>query len=218
MQDFLPDYFRYIIMNPTTHLSPILGAFSMNLIKGDDKLPIYFTIQRNVNHFDQSHLEFDDLAFSFDIKGTMNGRKALKNPREIIDFDLVTQNKDLYCYRSLKDQDFLQSFKKLDITRSQAESIISQLENDVELLSKHGLMDYSLYIHIVLKPFKNVDYFMLKKAQKSNSILSEDKVQSIQMDYLSHKRIFIGEIDTDSNHHHHHGHHGIDYETLLVKE
>jgi len=31
MQDFLPDYFRYLLMNPNTHLSPILGVFNMNL-------------------------------------------------------------------------------------------------------------------------------------------------------------------------------------------
>lgn len=47
-------------------------------------------------------------------------------------------------------------------------------------------------------------------------MLSEDKIQSIQMDHLSHKRIFIGEMDISS--HHHHGHHGLDSATLLVKE
>lgn len=34
------------------------------------------------------------------------------------------------------------------------------MENDVELLAKHAIMDYSLYLAIVIKPFKNVDYFM----------------------------------------------------------
>lgn len=44
MQDFLPDYYRYILMNPNTHLSPCLGVFNMNIMKEGNTLPIYFTI------------------------------------------------------------------------------------------------------------------------------------------------------------------------------
>ena len=54
----------------------------------------------------------------------------------------------------LKDQDFLQSFKKLDITQVQSEKILSQMENDIEHLAKHGIMDYSLYLVVVIKPYK----------------------------------------------------------------
>ena len=56
-------------MNPHTHLSPILGAFSMNLIRNEQSLPIYFTILRNIVEIDRTALEADDFIFGFDIKG-----------------------------------------------------------------------------------------------------------------------------------------------------
>jgi hypothetical protein len=63
-------------------------------------------------------LENDDLVFNFDIKGNLNGsRKILENPREIMKIDLAIQKQHLFKDITLKDQDFLQSFKKLDITQ-----------------------------------------------------------------------------------------------------
>ena len=41
----------------------------------------------------------------------------------------------------------------------QADKILSQLENDVEVLTKHAFMDYSMFLVVVMKPFKKVDYF-----------------------------------------------------------
>ncbi len=61
-------------------------------------------------------LEEDDLTFGFDIKGQVHGRKSLENPRDIMNFEVVMQDKSKYRH-ALKDQDFLQSFRKLDITQ-----------------------------------------------------------------------------------------------------
>jgi hypothetical protein len=96
MQDFLPDYYRYLLMNPNTHLSPILGAFSINLIKDENTLPVFFTIQKYVNDYDPLSLEQDDLSLNFDIKGTVNGRRILNYPREILDFDNVIANREKF--------------------------------------------------------------------------------------------------------------------------
>jgi hypothetical protein len=71
-------------------------------------------------------LENDDLVFNFDIKGNLTGnRKTLENPREILKLDKSILKQQYYKDSTLKDQDFLQSFKKLDITQVQAEKIIS---------------------------------------------------------------------------------------------
>ena len=83
----------------------------------------------------------------------------MDNPRELINFEHAAEHKDMYCGRVLRDQDFLQSFKKLDITERQSEKILAQIDSDVELLSKHGFMDYSLFVVVVIKPMKRVDYF-----------------------------------------------------------
>ena len=32
------------------------------------------------------------------------------------------------------------------------------MENDIEHLAKHGIMDYSLYLVVVIKPYKQVDF------------------------------------------------------------
>jgi hypothetical protein len=90
MQDFLADYYRYLLMNPKTHLSPILGVFSINMTKNDQSLPIYFTLQRNIVEIDYSSLENDDFAFGFDIKGSIHGRKALETPRNILNYEFVS--------------------------------------------------------------------------------------------------------------------------------
>ena len=103
-------------------------------------------------------LEDDDLCFKFDIKGSIYGRKVLENPRDILNTEVVIKNRNELSSSVLKDQDFLQSFKKLDITQVQSERILSQLENDIEVLSKHGIMDYSLYLIVVIKPYKNVSF------------------------------------------------------------
>lgn len=76
------------------------------------------------------------------------------------------------------------------------------MENDVNLLTKHGLMDYSLYLVIVIKPFKNVEYFIPrpiaqgKTSSQQLTYLDEDKIHFTSVDSTSYKRLFIGEVDT----------------------
>jgi hypothetical protein len=53
-----------------------------------------------------SSLENDDFAFGFDIKGSINGRKVLDHPRDILNYEFVAKNKVLFS-KTLKDQDFL---------------------------------------------------------------------------------------------------------------
>lgn len=89
-------------------------------------LPVHFLIQRHIRSFDLKALENDDLVFNFDIKGNLTrNRKTLENPREILKLDVSILKQQYYKDSTLKDQDFLQSFKKLDITQVQAEKIIS---------------------------------------------------------------------------------------------
>jgi hypothetical protein len=62
-------------------------------------------------------LENDDLVFNFDIKGALGqNRKILENPREMLKLDVSILKQQMYKNTTLKDQDFLQSFKKLEIT------------------------------------------------------------------------------------------------------
>lgn len=62
-------------------------------------------------------------------------------------------------------------------------------------------MDYSLLMTIVIKPFKNVEYFMQKHAFKANanrdSGVSNDKNLHFSSfkDFNSQKKLVIGELD-----------------------
>ena len=106
-------------MNPNTHISPILGVYTLTISKNGNTLPVYFVLQRHIRSFDLASLESDDLVFNFDIKGCLNGqRKVLDNPREILRIEVAQSKQQKYKELTLKDQDFLQSFKKLDITQT----------------------------------------------------------------------------------------------------
>jgi hypothetical protein len=77
-------------MNPNTHITPILGAFSLTISKNGNALPVYFVLLRHIRNFDLSSLESDDLVFNFDIKGYLQGgRKILDNPKEILKIDVI---------------------------------------------------------------------------------------------------------------------------------
>lgn len=119
IQQFLPEYYKYLLMNPNTHITPILGVFTLIITKNGNALPVHFVLLRHIRSFDLSSLESDDLVFNFDIKGSLDGcRKILSNPREILKLDVVSAEQQKYKDLTLKDQDFLQSFKKLDITQN----------------------------------------------------------------------------------------------------
>ena len=48
LQDLLPKYFKHILMNPTTLITPILGAYMMKLNRDGIIIPIYFILQRAI--------------------------------------------------------------------------------------------------------------------------------------------------------------------------
>jgi len=69
----------------------------------------------------------------------------------------------------------------------------------VEVLTKNGFIDYSLFMIIVLRPFKNVEYFNpltlgvgafdeVKFTEESTSFTPNSH-------QVGSKRLFIGEID-----------------------
>lgn len=90
IQSFLPEYYKYLLMNPNTHITPILGAYTLTINKNGNSLPVHFVLLRHIRSFDLSSLEKDDMVFNFDIKGYLHGgRKVLDNPRDILKIDVV---------------------------------------------------------------------------------------------------------------------------------
>ena len=65
------------------------------------------------------------------------------------------------------------------------------MENDVNLLSKHGLMDYSLYLMMIIKPFKNVEFELPK------TLMGPEEGKKLNFNIVnSYKKLHISEIDT----------------------
>ena len=77
----------------------------------------------------------------------------------------------------------------------QAERILSQLEQDVEVLTQSGFIDYSLFMIVVLRPFKHVEHFKPSTLGVSqfDDVRGDDNEAALSKQ--STKRLFIGDVD-----------------------
>ena len=106
---------------------------------------------RDVLDINRNQIGSYDRIYSFEFKG--KNRQVLLNPTDIFDLDA-----DYHEYKELvfKDLDFIKSFNKLDISQIQSAKILSSLQNDVNLLLKNNFMDYSIEMHIIIRPYSSV--------------------------------------------------------------
>ena len=74
IQNFLPTYYQYLLMNPNTYLCPILGVYQLKLQQAESIPPISFILMRNVLDIDPSKLSSEDKVLCFDLKGSISGR------------------------------------------------------------------------------------------------------------------------------------------------
>ena len=153
IKNVLEDYYSYLLMNPNTYLCPILGVYRLKTQPNSQSSPITILLMRDVLNIDSHDLSEDDKIYVFDLNGSLNGRKTLDDPSEILNYE---ENYKIHKNLVLKDVDFFQSFRKLDITNKQSEKIISQITEDINFLSQHNFVDYSLLIFIIIKPYADV--------------------------------------------------------------
>jgi hypothetical protein len=102
-------------------------------------------------------LDFQDEVFPenidvlcFDIKGSTAGRKSLEDPKSLVEMPIG----QLDIKDTLKDQDFMLSFGKLNISGEQSKKVLNQLEKDAKFFSKFLLIDYSLLLFIINIPYR----------------------------------------------------------------
>ena len=107
IQSFLPDYYAYLLMNPNTCLSPILGIFKLKTAESDSVPPICFMLMRNVLDIDPTKLNPEDKLLLFDLKGSVQGRQSLDDPTVLNNIPL---NYDKFLKgKCLKDIDFFRT-------------------------------------------------------------------------------------------------------------
>ncbi|KAI8827089.1 uncharacterized protein EV422DRAFT_491372 [Fimicolochytrium jonesii] len=124
---FIHWYYEHCRTNPDTTLCRILGLHRVKL-KGNRKL--HFVVMLNV--FPPNK----DIHEMYDLKGSRVGREfpeelAKDDPRAV-----------------LKDINWLNRKRKLELGPTKAKIFIEQLEKDMKFLARHKIMDYSLLIGI----------------------------------------------------------------------
>ena len=153
IKKFLPKYYGHLLMHPNSFLVPILGVYKLKLHKSDDVAPIAFILMRDALDIKRTDLGPKDRMFTFDLKGSLHDRQVLSNPKDIFSIDA---DYDEYKDIVFKDIDFLRSFNKLDITNIQSSHILSQFNNDFNLLKQNNFMDYSILVYIIIRPYASV--------------------------------------------------------------
>ena len=160
----LADYYNFFLMNPTSFITPIYGLYSLKVTKYNAVEPLYFILMRNVLDFHKSKLPRDSKILTFDLKGSTAGRKTLNDPRILLQASIPE-----YIYsKTLKDEDFLLSFGRFDITRIQSDKIVEQLRIDSNFFARHKLIDYSLLVFIIFIPFHKVTNYMRGLGEPGN--------------------------------------------------
>lgn len=123
----LKQYYTHVQENPHTLLSRFYGLHRVKLPRGRK---IHFVIMNNL------FPPHKDIHETFDLKGSTVGReypeeKAAKNPRAV-----------------LKDNNWINRGKKLEIGPEKRALLTEQLRRDSEFLERIRVMDYSLLVGI----------------------------------------------------------------------
>lgn len=127
LRKILRDYYNHVIDNPNTLLSQFYGLHRVKMPYGKK---IHFVVMNNL------FPPHRDIHTTFDLKGSTVGRDYKeddleKNPRA-----------------TLKDLNWLRRKRHLELGIQKKQLFMRQLQQDVRLLQKLGIMDYSLLIGI----------------------------------------------------------------------
>eukprot|EP01022_Parablepharisma_sp_SALTPOND_P032083 TRINITY_DN827_c0_g1_i2.p1 TRINITY_DN827_c0_g1~~TRINITY_DN827_c0_g1_i2.p1 ORF type:complete len:1944 (+),score=85.16 TRINITY_DN827_c0_g1_i2:3283-9114(+) len=146
----LPDLYMHYLSYPSSFINPIYGCYALYLSESNEIEPQYFVLMKNVLDINRVSLPEKTEILCFDLKGSSAGRKTLKDPRKL----LAGEIEESIQKQTLKDADFLLSFKKLDVTPIQSQCILEQLEKDANFFSKFMLIDYSLLLFVMNIPYR----------------------------------------------------------------
>ncbi|OLY80842.1 Phosphatidylinositol 4-phosphate 5-kinase its3 [Smittium mucronatum] len=131
MRVILKDYYEYFKNNPNTLLSRIYGLHRIKMPHGKK---LHFIVMNNL--FPPAKL----IHSQFDLKGSFLGRRTLKH-----DPKNPTSEQSSVC---LKDLDWIDLGKKLQIGPDCRRIFAEQLAKDVALLMRLKIMDYSLLVGV----------------------------------------------------------------------
>ncbi|KAJ2386429.1 Phosphatidylinositol-4-phosphate 5-kinase, partial [Coemansia sp. RSA 2603] len=126
MRDILPQYYEFVRDHPNTLLSRIYGLHRIKLPRGRK---VHFIVMSNILPPNK------DIHAQFDLKGSMLGREL--SPELAL--------KPRAC---MKDRNWLNFRQRLHLGPEKRRAFVKQLIEDVTLLIRLNIMDYSLLIGI----------------------------------------------------------------------
>jgi hypothetical protein len=150
MKEILPELYMHFLRYPSSFINSIYGCYALYISESDEIEPQYFVLMKNVLPINKALLPPKSEMLCFDIKGSSAGRKTLKDPSELLAGNISKEIQN----QTLKDADFLLSFKKLDLISGQVKMIQEQLERDANFFSKFMLIDYSLLLYMINIPYR----------------------------------------------------------------
>ena len=129
---FVKEYFNYLLKNHYSLLVRIYGVYTINVGVSH----VNMILMENICPFSEKKI----IKYKFDLKGSSykrNTKNLIQNKKEV----------------TLKDLDFLDIIKLepkvIFINSFQRELVYGIMKNDIELLTKYNLMDYSLFIAVL---------------------------------------------------------------------
>ncbi|SAM05285.1 hypothetical protein [Absidia glauca] len=144
MRKILMDYYDHVKRNPNTLLCRIYGLHRIKLPRGRK---IHFVVMGNVFPSNKNVHE------TYDLKGSMFGRLTTE--------DEINKNP----YAVMKDQNWVNRGKKMELGPEKRHLFLTQLQKDVEVLIRLNIMDYSLLIGIHMIEKGNDERFRDQRLQ-----------------------------------------------------
>jgi 1-phosphatidylinositol-4-phosphate 5-kinase len=127
LRKILKDYYQHVTDNPNTLLSQFYGLHRVKMPYGKK---IHFVVMNNL------FPPHRDIHQTFDLKGSTIGR------------DNKEDDEGTNARATLKDLNWLRRQKHIELGVQKKQLFLEQLRQDVRLLQKLGIMDYSLLIGI----------------------------------------------------------------------
>ena len=133
-KNILLDYKEHLKNNKKSQISKIFGLFDFTFT-GSDK-SIKLILMENL-----FTLKNESILRKYDMKGSKHSRQVMKNYKEL--------TKDKRVEKIMKDLDFVQIDKQMDVHTHVYNELMLNVQSDVEFFRSHAIIDYSIILAVV---------------------------------------------------------------------
>ncbi len=135
IRHILPNYYEHLKNNRDSLITRIYGIFEFHDLEDES---IILILMRNIRGCSTAVKE--TVLRKYDIKGSSFDREVLRG------VDGANLDDKEPCERTLKDTDFLQLERCLNLDLALSASLLTRLERDAAFFMRNGIIDYSVFI------------------------------------------------------------------------